>query len=99
MWQQFIHTWNGAKCFLFTSWMDSDSLTLHTDDSGTLGNGGILGNKWFQGQWETHQQRSAAGISIAWQELFALVVACTCGRTSSLISVLFSIVTMRLLLA
>ena len=76
MWQQFIHTWNGAECFLSTSWMDSDSLTLHTDASGTLGYGGILGNKWFQGQWETHQQRNAAGISIAWQELSALVVAC-----------------------
>ena len=62
--------------FLSTSWMDSDSLTLHTDASGTLGYGGILGNKWFQGQWETHQQLNAPGISIAWQGLFALVVAC-----------------------
>ena len=49
MCQQFIHTWNGAECFLSTSWMDVDSLTLHTDASGTLGYGGILGNKWFQG--------------------------------------------------
>ena len=76
MWQQFIHTWNGAGFFLNTSWVDSDTLTLHTDASGTLGYGGILGRKWFQGRWETHQQLSAPGISIAWQELFALVVAC-----------------------
>ena len=71
-----LDTWNGAGFFLSTSWMDSDSLTLHTDASGTLGYGGILGNKWFQGQWETHQQLNAPGISIAWQGLFALVVAC-----------------------
>ena len=76
MWQQFIHTWNGAGFFLTTSWVDSDTLTLYTDASGTLGYGGILGHKWFQGRWETHQQLSAPGISIAWQELFALVVAC-----------------------
>ena len=45
MWQQFIHTWNGAGFFLPTSWLDSDSLELHTDASGTLGYGGILGQK------------------------------------------------------
>ena len=39
MWQQFIHTWNGAGFFLPTSWLDSDSLELHTDASGTLGYG------------------------------------------------------------
>ena len=76
MWQQFIHTWNGAGFFLPTSWLDSDSLELHTDASGTLGYGGILGQKWFQGRWETHHLLNAPGISIAWQELFALVVAC-----------------------
>ena len=37
----------GLSVFFSTSWMDSDSLTLHTDASGTLGFGGILGNKWF----------------------------------------------------
>ena len=36
MWQQFIHTSNGAGFFLPTSWLDSDSLELHTDASGTL---------------------------------------------------------------
>lgn len=76
MWQQIIHTWNGAGFFLPISWMDSDSLELYTDASGTLGYGGILGNRWFQGQWETRHQLNAPGISIAWQELFALVVAC-----------------------
>ena len=66
--QQFIHTWNGAGFFLSTSWVDSDCLKLHNDASGTLGYGKILGNKWFQGRWETHQQLNTLGISIAWQE-------------------------------
>ena len=76
MWGQFIHTWNGAGFFLPTLWVDSDSLELYADASGTLGYCGILGKKWFQGQWETHHQLNAPGISIAWQELFALVVGC-----------------------
>lgn len=76
MWQTFISGWNGAGFFLSTVWTDSDSISLHTDASGTLGFGGIFRSKWFQGQWQTHQQLSTPGISIAWQELFALVVAC-----------------------
>ena len=82
-----------AGFFLPISWMDSDSLELYTDASGTLGYGGILGNRWFQGQWETRHQLNAPGISIAWQELFALVVACHLWEVSSLISALFSILT------
>ena len=76
MWQIFISNWNGANFFLPTLWVDSDSLLLHTDASGSLGFGGIFGSKWFQGSWQTNQQLGQPGISIAWQELFALVVAC-----------------------
>ena len=76
MWQKFISGWNGAGFFLSTAWVDSDSLSLYTDASGTLGFGGIFGSKWFHGHWEHHQQLSQPDMSIAWQELFALVVAC-----------------------
>ena len=54
----------------------TQAIKRHTDASGTLGYGGILGNKWFQGRCKTQQQLNAPGVSIAWQELFALVVAC-----------------------
>lgn len=76
MWQDFISNWNGASFFLSTSWVNSDSLHLHTDASGSLGFGGIFGSQWFHGQWRAHQKLGQPGISIAWQELFALVVAC-----------------------
>lgn len=76
IWKQFIAEWNGASFFLSTSWTDSDSLRLFTDASGTLGFGGIFGSKWFQGNWGRQQQLGQPGISIAWQELFALLVAC-----------------------
>lgn len=75
-WKEFISHWNGAALFLSSSWVDSDILELYTDVSGSLGFGGIYGLKWFQGSWQSHQQLGQPGISIAWQELFAIVVAC-----------------------
>jgi len=51
-------------------------LELYTDASGTLGFSGIFGHKWFQGYWQSHQQLAHPGRSIAWQELYAVVVAC-----------------------
>ena len=77
MWQQFISSWNGARFFLATDWIDSESLELHTDASGSLGFGGIIKSKWFCGHWKSNQKLGEPGISIAWRELFALVVACT----------------------
>ena len=76
MWKQFIVNWNGASFFLSSAWQNSDCLELHTDASGALGYGGIFGKKWFQGKWEPRQQLGQPEISIAWQELFAIVVAC-----------------------
>ena len=71
-----IVNWNGAKFFLSSAWRNSNCLELHTDASGALDYGGIFGGKWFQGKWEPRQQLGQPEISIAWQELFAIVVAC-----------------------
>lgn len=76
MWKEFISHWNGANFFLSSTWLDTNMLDLHTDASGALGYGGIFGKNWFQGKWGTHQMLGQPGISIAWQELFAIVVAC-----------------------
>ena len=64
------------KFFLSSAWRNSNCLELHTDASGALDYGGIFGGKWFQGKWEPRQQLGQPEISIAWQELFAIVVAC-----------------------
>ena len=65
-----------GKFFLSSTWHDSNTLDLHTDASGALGYGGIYRNKWFQGKWKSHQLLDQPGVSIAWQELYAIVVAC-----------------------
>ena len=76
MWETFLTDWNGSNFFLPSSWTTSVSLSLHTDASGSIGFGGIFGSHWFQGTWQPHQQLGSPGISIAWQEMYALVVAC-----------------------
>ena len=61
---------------IFSYLLHGETLELHTDASGALGCGGKFGKKWFQGKWEPRQQLGQPEISIAWQELFAIVVAC-----------------------
>ena len=76
MWEDFICNWNGAGFLMPSHWVTSDVLSLYTDASGSLGFGGIFQTHCFQGSWEPHQKLGQPGISIAWQELFAFVVAC-----------------------
>ena len=77
MWKQFITNWNGGNFFLLNVMARCrHSSQLFTDASGTLCYGGIFGTKWFQGTWEPSHQIDKPGISIAWQEFFAIVIAC-----------------------
>ena len=76
MWKKFLRSWNGAKFFLSSTWESSDCLEFYTDASGALGYGGIFLTKWFYGKWVPHHKLGQPGISIAWQELFAIVTAC-----------------------
>ena len=77
MWKTFLSTWNGRSFFLDTAVTPSPDLELYTDAAGTVGFGGYFQGKWFQGKWPPHLQlNKAQGISIEWQELFPIVVAC-----------------------
>ena len=98
MWQEFVSGWNGASFFLTTSWVNSDSLQLFTDASGSIGFGGIFSSQWFHGQWRAHQQLGQPGISIAWQELFAWLLLAICGALPSLTSASCSFAITSLLL-
>ena len=76
MWSLFIEQWNGIGLFLSSLWDTSDTLSLFTDASGSIAYGGYFQTRWFQGKWLPHQQLGTPGMSILWQELFAIVVAC-----------------------
>ena len=77
MWQSFLCDWNGKAFFLNHFWKSSSQLKLFTDASGRLGFGGIFGTSWFQGSWSPSQSLGPNGVSIAWQVLYAIVVACS----------------------
>ncbi|XP_068721245.1 uncharacterized protein [Montipora capricornis] len=77
MWKAFLAGWNGRSFFLDTTVTPSPDLELYTDASGSVGFGGYFNGQWFQGRWPPHMQLNRArGISIEWQELFPIVVAC-----------------------
>ena len=76
MWKMFIDQWNGIGLFLSRLWENSNTLSLSTDASGSLGYGGFFQNRWFLGQWLPFQQLGQPEISILWQELYAINVAC-----------------------
>ena len=77
MWKAFLAGWNGRSFFLDTTVTPSPDLELYTDASGSVGFGGYFRGQWFQGRWPPHMQlHRERGISIEWQELFPIVVAC-----------------------
>ena len=78
MWKVFLANWNGRSFFLESSPTPTADLELYTDAAGSIGFGGYLQGKWFQGRWPPHMRLNREqGISIEWQELFPIVVACS----------------------
>ena len=73
MWVIFLKEFNGVSLFQEQRWLAAADLELYTDASGGLGFGGYMKGKWFQGEWP--QKIKFQGRSIAWMELFPIVVA------------------------
>jgi len=76
MWKMFMDQWNGTGLFVAPLWENSDTLSLFSDASDSLRYGGFFQKRWFQGQWLPSQQLGQPEISILWQELYAINVAC-----------------------
>ena len=77
MWLAFLENWNGVSFFLVDTVLSTPDLQLFTDASGSLGYGGYLNGRWFQSHWlPRHRLSPVTGISIDWQEGFAIYIAC-----------------------
>ena len=77
MWKIFLSKWNGRSFFLESTPTPAHNLALYTDAAGSIGFGGYFQGKRFQGRWPPNMQlNQQQGISIEWQELFPIVVAC-----------------------
>ena len=69
---------NGHSFFLDSTVTSSPDLELYTDDAMSVRFGGYFIGWYFQGKCLPHVRlRPTKGISIEWQELFLIVVACT----------------------
>ena len=77
MWQLFLDNWNGVSFFLPPYTVTSPHIHLYTDAAGATGYGAFFDNMWFQGSWLPSQKLNPdSGISIAWQELYPIYLAC-----------------------
>ncbi len=77
VWVVFLKHWNGISLFLESEQLPSPSLQLYTDAAGSIGFGGYLAGRWFQGHWLPKQNiNKKSGISIVWQELYPIYLAC-----------------------
>ena len=77
MWKAFLSGWNRRSFFLDSTVTPSPDLELFTDAASTVGFGAYFNGQWFQGRCLPHMSINRdKGISIEWQELFPIVVAC-----------------------
>ena len=77
MWLNFLSHWNGVSLFLGGDVLSSPDLQLFTDASGSYGMVAIsMGNGFrLPGSLNTSLTPPSMGISIDWQELFAIYIA------------------------
>jgi hypothetical protein len=77
MWKLFLKHWNDISLFLESEQTPSPTLQLYTNAAGSIGFGSYLAGKWFQGLWLPEKNiNQKTGISIAWQELYPIYLAC-----------------------
>lgn len=77
MWALFLASWNGVNLFLPPFSPCTDFIPLVTDAAGSIGYGAYYHPHWFQGKWlPQHCISSTPDMSIAWQELFPIYLAC-----------------------
>ena len=72
MWSVFLEKFNGSSLFGDQYWLGDQDMQFFTDASG-VGFGGFYQGNWFQGKWPA--DGFSKNHSIAWLELFPIVVA------------------------
>ena len=70
-WLDFLPQWSGKSLILQTSWLPNSAMQLYTDASRTQGWGAYWSGRWLQGHWSPRQ----CSMTVAWKELFAILVA------------------------
>ena len=68
-------SWNGVAMMLDVHLSAAADMELYTDASGSHNFGTYYSGAWFHSDWQSHQMLES-GKSRAWQELFAVLIAC-----------------------
>ena len=71
-WFELLRDWSGCRLISPSSWED---VGIYTDASGSLGAGGLFGERWWCVQWATPHQANLNGYDIFWKEMFAIWVS------------------------
>ena len=71
VWERFLGSFNGYNLFMPEKWLSERTLNLYTDAAGSIGYGGILGAKWFCGEFDEREK----SIDITTLELYPIVMA------------------------
>ena len=76
LWEKFLQGWNGKSFILEDQLTSAPELEIYTDAAGSVGYGGYFQGHWFNGVWTKEQQLDPKhGISIAYQELYPIVLS------------------------
>ena len=71
-WLRFLPPWPGVSLLLQSHWSSAPDMDLYTDAS-DVGYGAYWSGRWFNSHWTPQQ----AALSIAWREMYAILVACS----------------------
>jgi hypothetical protein len=73
-WQEILVNWSGRRILPHLDW--EEDLQFFTDASGSLGAGGLLGDRWWCLRWSAGLLSGAhRGYDIFWAEMFAIWVS------------------------
>ena len=75
MWSISLSYWNGISLFRGNAPISSNYLKLFTDACTSVGYGGYFQGKWFAGKWTPHLLAGLVDVSMAFMELYPIVVA------------------------
>lgn len=75
MWHSFMEQWNGHSVFLHDATTLAHDIDLYTDAAGVIGFGGYYHGQWFQSHWPQHISLDKSDMSMAYMELYPIVVA------------------------
>ena len=75
MWNHLLNHWNGVSLFLEDQLTSAHDIELFTDASGSIGYGGYYKGQWFAAPWPQDMTCTSPNISIAFQEMYPIVVA------------------------